>query len=497
MFHFRMVDSISVFAFRVSIDGHKLQAIASDGEYFDPVEVDYIIIHAGETYDFLLEANNQDGSNFWIRAETLLDSSTDPKQSTLAILTYGDFSDLDWTSSYSNVPERARNCTAAMPCRALNCPFEIYPADQHISCISLTSLVRRTATEDTDIPSFPPDPGCSDCMHFLNFAFQGKDLDSSVNSISLQLPQTSYATSCFQYENEKNDSSTNTCNKCEIDSNSMTGGCSCIDVVPVANSLTFNSTAKLQPSVAMVLSSLTTKFAHPIHLHGHAYTIVYVGYGQYNTTTGKLTNFTDDIDCGSDTLCVNPRWRNGIPQAVSDRTTANGQVVSTAIRKDTVIIPAGGYVVIAFEANNPGFWIMHCHIEEHLLDGMAILVQEYGASQQWSPPAGINLHGSFNWNVSDYNSFLSLGQTCGSEPTSPSQAPLAPSTSCSVSRPGFIVTLLILALLLLAVIVLTGAIVSMSFYIYKQKSSIAIASPSPSKEEPVQATAEIEMTAET
>lgn len=29
-------------------DGHKLKAIASDGEYFEPVEVDYIIIHAAK-----------------------------------------------------------------------------------------------------------------------------------------------------------------------------------------------------------------------------------------------------------------------------------------------------------------------------------------------------------------------------------------------------------------------------------------------------------------
>lgn len=31
--------------------------------------------------------------------------------------------------------------------------------------------------------------------------------------------------------------------------------------------------------------------------------------------------------------------------------------------KDTVTIPAGGYTVIRFYAENPGFWLLHCHLE--------------------------------------------------------------------------------------------------------------------------------------
>lgn len=34
--------------------------------------------------------------------------------------------------------------------------------------------------------------------------------------------------------------------------------------------------------------------------------------------------------------------------------------------KDTVIVPDGGYTILRFEANNPGWWLFHCHLEFHV-----------------------------------------------------------------------------------------------------------------------------------
>lgn len=41
--------------------------------------------------------------------------------------------------------------------------------------------------------------------------------------------------------------------------------------------------------------------------------------------------------------------------------------------KDTVTVPDGGYTIIRFVANNPGFWLFHCHIDFHVEVGMAIV----------------------------------------------------------------------------------------------------------------------------
>ncbi len=70
------------------------------------------------------------------------------------------------------------------------------------------------------------------------------------------------------------------------------------------------------------------------------------------------------------------------------------------------------YVVISFQADNPGYWFMHCHVEEHLLDGMALLIQEYPDSQHWKPPAGINNHGSFQWTIEDFNKTILASKLC-------------------------------------------------------------------------------------
>ena len=467
-YHFRLVGSISIYALRVSIDDHKLLAIASDGRYFDPVEVDYIIIHTGETYDFLLNAT-QGESEYWIRAETLEVLPSGTEHSARAILMYGNVNDLDWTTGYSNVPERERPCSSESPCNVLNCPFENYPTEYNLNCISLTSLVGRTGTPESEIPRYPPDPNCTDCEHFLNFAFQGEDFDSSVNSKSFELPPLAYSTNCYEYEEEMNDNVTNTCNKCVINQNSTTGGCSCIDVVEVANQETYDPATEPQ-SIALVFSSRSAFFAHPIHLHGHSYHVVYIGYGVYNSE-GQITDNSPDLECESG-LCANPGWSNdSIPQGVLNR-TVNGRVVSTAIRKDTIIIPPGGYVVVAFQADNPGYWIMHCHIEEHLLNGMAVVLQEYSPGQQWVPPEGINLHGSFEWTIDEYHETLNRSEFCNSTnvPSIPT-APLNtnnPSVSVvgfgnpgeiSVLVVGFGFAMAVIAILSIAVLIMTVVII--------------------------------------
>jgi iron transport multicopper oxidase len=35
------------------------------------------------------------------------------------------------------------------------------------------------------------------------------------------------------------------------------------------------------------------------------------------------------------------------------------------------MIPAHGYIVIRYRADNPGVWFFHCHIDLHLVGGMA------------------------------------------------------------------------------------------------------------------------------
>ena len=48
----------------------------------------------------------------------------------------------------------------------------------------------------------------------------------------------------------------------------------------------------------------------------------------------------------------------------------NGVPVPNLAWKDTVLVPAGSTVDILFDTSNPGHWMLHCHIAEHLSAGM-------------------------------------------------------------------------------------------------------------------------------
>lgn len=48
----------------------------------------------------------------------------------------------------------------------------------------------------------------------------------------------------------------------------------------------------------------------------------------------------------------------------------NGRPTTNHAWKDTVLVPVGGVVELLLEVTNPGMWMIHCHIAEHLEAGM-------------------------------------------------------------------------------------------------------------------------------
>jgi len=111
------------------------------------------------------------------------------------------------------------------------------------------------------------------------------------------------------------------------------------------NGLTLNST--VNPKVIEVAPNATVEFIltnfdggeHPIHLHGHEFAVLGVGNGIYNPQKNKLKT-------------INPT------------------------RRDVIGVPANGWAVIRFRANNPGVWPFHCHIDWHFAAGLAATIVE-------------------------------------------------------------------------------------------------------------------------
>ena len=55
----------------------------------------------------------------------------------------------------------------------------------------------------------------------------------------------------------------------------------------------------------------------------------------------------------------------------------NGQPTGNLAWKDTILIPTGMTADILIEYTNPGLWMMHCHIAEHLETGMKLVFEVY------------------------------------------------------------------------------------------------------------------------
>jgi len=52
----------------------------------------------------------------------------------------------------------------------------------------------------------------------------------------------------------------------------------------------------------------------------------------------------------------------------------NGLANRDPVWKDTVLVPAGGTVDLMVDTSNPGRWMLHCHIAEHLESGMHTVI---------------------------------------------------------------------------------------------------------------------------
>jgi len=69
----------------------------------------------------------------------------------------------------------------------------------------------------------------------------------------------------------------------------------------------------------------------------------------------------------------------------------NGErVAGSPLYMDTVMVLPGRTTVVAFVADNPGIWALHCHELHHAAAGLVTLVRYQGVQQRFAPggPSG-------------------------------------------------------------------------------------------------------------
>ena len=377
-YRFRLIGTQALYPFRFSIEGHKLTVIATDGNPIKPIEnVNYVIINTGERYDVVVHANNSDlNKTFWIWSESLEVASFTNNEVFYnpigthrgeAILHYDDVS----SPEIKEISE-TWECTPSSKCRAVNCPFSQY--GNIMNCINANNF---ESTSNHEIPAAIYSP---DSTIFTSFGFHGERTTgaASVDGVNFRFPANPPLTEYKQFQSSGDMCPRRGCNVNE-------SHCACTQVFDITD----------QPHGSVVELVITNRdvengasgASHPVHLHGHYFYVVEIGYPVYNTSNGQYESSNDEIECfnnsnnsscqsqfttveGSDGFVQEIRWKT---MNESARVTQNGTQFP---RKDTVIVPYGGYTVVRFMVNNPGWWFFHCHIEVHQLEGMAAVFKE-------------------------------------------------------------------------------------------------------------------------
>ncbi|CAG8005243.1 unnamed protein product [Penicillium salamii] len=144
------------------------------------------------------------------------------------------------------------------------------------------------------------------------------------------------------------------------------------------------STGSIPAWIDLVINNLD-EGSHPFHLHGHSFYILATHQSEYGW--GSYNPFVDKVPphLSSDSVSSS-KARTDVVGSNADHASTDLYDLSRAALRDTVQIPSRGYAVIRFRADNPGVWLLHCHILWHSVTGMAMLIDVQG------DPAGLVAH---------------------------------------------------------------------------------------------------------
>ena len=393
-YRFRLIGAQALYAYKFSIQDHVFTVIATDGNHIESIkDVHYVIVNSGERYDIVVNAN-QTVENYWILAETLENPMDDKGNLNKgfhnrvyfhraeAVLHYENASDPK--TFYQTEPVMTWDDTCIR--NYVNCPFlteeQFFPipleASPKMNCTNVDQFVSKNVSNT--LPSI-----CEPSITmFYNFGFDGEKSTrgSSVDGINFRLP------TYLPYMYTRDFYSADACpgRGCDHDN---TDHCACTQVTNIEE----GQCVQLVVTNHLGNDTNNVESSHPIHLHGHTFNVVKIGYPSYNASNSLLNRKyfcqNEDVTCHKmhdiNSTCERfitvdrnelrvqeVKWVNNTDPDFENKTYA---------AKDTVVVPFGGYVVMRFMADNPGWWFFHCHIEIHQLEGMAALIHEFNSSK--------------------------------------------------------------------------------------------------------------------
>ncbi|XP_060065140.1 uncharacterized protein LOC132545474 [Ylistrum balloti] len=345
---------------QLSVDNHTLRVISSDGNPFQPIDVESINIFAGERFDVVILAD-QPMDNYWVRARGQADCGV--------------------KSAYQQAILRYSGAVEGLPTRPIGHQFgdregkKLNPWNK-----KATDMLVPVTHLDNMRPSNKALQETPDKKFYLTMDFNNIDnynfyvgpeyvspstvveaynhlLSPQINHISNTLPPSPPLTQFHDIPQEM------FCNTDTVKKNCSEEFCECIHTLKV----------DLGDTVEFIVidEGKIWDANHPMHLHGHKFRVIGMDRLNKSTTLEEVKRLDNE----------GKLIRN----------------LTSPVDKDTVTVPDGGYVILRVHANNPGFWFMHCHIEFHANIGMGVVIQVGDFDQMPSPPANFPRCGSWSY----------------------------------------------------------------------------------------------------
>ncbi|XP_037922319.1 oxidoreductase OpS5 isoform X2 [Hermetia illucens] len=342
-YRFRMITAFSsVCPAQLTIEGHTMTIIATDGEPVHPVQVNTIISFSGERYDFVINADQPVGA-YWIQVRGLGECGIRRVQQ-LAILRYarGPYQPSSAAPTYDvGIPQ-------GVVLNPLDAICDIKRRDA--ICVSNLKNAGRmdkgALVERPDVKIFlpfrfyffrPEELFTPNTYNTYLAAPGGDHLVSLIDEITFVAPSSPPLSQIEDIPPEQ---------FCNGDNRPPNCGPNCM--------CTHKVDIPLGAIVEIVLVDEVQQvnLSHPFHLHGMPFYVI--GMGRSPDSNVKKINLKHALEL--------------------DRRGMIRRDFTRPPQKDTIAVPNNGYVVLRFRADNPGYWLMHCHFLFHTVIGMNFIV---------------------------------------------------------------------------------------------------------------------------
>lgn len=376
-YRLRLINAGSSFSAHFCVDDHRLTVIASDGADTEPFEVDCVNLAVAERYDVILHANQSPTKNYWVRAATL---EFELNHTAYAVLAYSQgpgrdamptsFERLAWDEKeiancfdWGGITDKCHSLTELRR-HPLTCYWGYCGApDQNIVPHDVT--VRFT---------FPA------ISNFIRFGynkepFTGEFVQNELPNLGVPLVHgydgaTTHGPLSDQYTSRgyggerplfSDSEETEYFHPSSTEEHFLHGyGREGGTIGWHTNSMVMEVA---DGEFAELIFNQADRQSHPMHIHGHKLWVMGIGYGSPG----------DDFMGCIFAHCFQETFDRMDP-------THRAKLVDPqhAILKDSVVLPAGGWLVLRFVADNPGWWFVHCHIDIHRSNGFNFMIREGG-----------------------------------------------------------------------------------------------------------------------